>query len=490
MPARLTRQSFLNAVACRRLGWFSRRETPPVQLAPEQGTLSARFEAEQQREIHNRARALFADAAAVTRQAFEAACWQTQDLMDRASTTAILDAAFSSTTCRARADALVREGEEWHLYEVKASTAVSNTALDEIAFVWAVLRENGVQLGGASLVLLSQEYRAGMAEEALFDVVDVTSRTNARAEAFAQLLSSIHGETQTAEPPAGQIAPHCRRCRLFDSCVGAADEFPFFDLPHVTPMQLDTILQHGYRSVTEIPDTTLLKGRQVGAWRSITSGRAVLTGNLGADIDALSWPVRYLDLEAVRTALPLFPAVAPFEPVPFLYSIRTCDAPGVLQSHHAFLAQDRSESSRELAERLLQDAGSEGNIIVYSRSQARAIRWLVQRHPDLAEALGRVLNRLAVLEPLIRRHLSHPAFHGSTSFRVVLQALVPSFRYMDLEIEDAATAGASYSYLVKGGYFSARRAPLVRRDLYAYCARDTLALARLHEALVQIARNN
>lgn len=140
-----------------------------------------------------------------------------------------------------------------------------------------------------------------------------------------------------------------------------------------------------------------------------------------------------------------------------------------------------------LAERLLVDLGGEGTVLVYCRQEQRALRWLARRHPDLADPLTRIQSRLVRLESIIRRGVYHPDFHGTTSFERVLTALVPGFSYQDLEIEDAPSARAAYVCLLKGGYYSPTRAPLVRRDLYAYCARDTLGLRRLHDALRRVA---
>jgi hypothetical protein len=489
MLARLTRQSFLNSVACPRMGWFSRLESPPLQLVSEQGTLAERFRGDEQKDLHDHARALFPDAALVTRQAYEAACWQTQDLLDRPSTRVILEAAFWTANCRARANALVRTGETWHLYEVKARTSLTEELVDEVAFVQMVLDAAGVNLGGASLLLVSGDYRTGMPEHALFVPEDVTARAAPRAVQFAGLVTTIDAQTRVPEPPTARLIPHCRRCPLFRSCTGAGITHPIFELPHVAPLQLENLLAQGHHAVTDLPDSTLLKKRQSAVWRSITTGQAVLTGDLRGNLDAVVWPACYLDFETVGTAIPLFPDLAPFEQFPFLYSVRVCDGPGTMQTHRAFLASHERDGSRELAERLLQDLGSEGSVIIYSQYQTRVLRWLARRHPDLAEALGRLRVRLVDLESIVRRDLSHPGFHGRTSIKTVLPALVPGFSYIDLEIEDALSASASFAYLSKGGYFSAARAPLVRRDLYAYCARDTLALVKLHEALCNIARH-
>jgi len=73
------------------------------------------------------------------------------------------------------------------------------------------------------------------------------------------------------------------------------------------------------------------------------------------------------------------------------------------------------------------------------------------------------------------------------SLQAILPALVPGFSYIDLEIEESTTEAATFAYLARGGYYSEERAPLARRDLAAYCARDTLALVRMHEALHTLA---
>ena len=487
MPYRLSKHTFLNSARCPRLGWFSRQATPPVELAPRQTTVADRFPADEQREVHDRARILFPEATRVSRQAFEAACWQTQDLLDRASTSAILEAAFGTSTCRARADALVRTGETWCLYSIRACASSTSELVDELAYDWMVLDAAGVNLGGAILLLLSSDHRVGMPDYSLFTPLDVTAVVASRAEEFGPSVTSLDAFTHAPEPPAARLIPHCRKCPLFRTCTGAGIRHPLFELPHLTARQLHKLLELGYQEVTDIPDRTLLTERQSTVWRSITNDQLAVTDDLRGHFDAVAWPAYYLDFETAATAIPLFPDIAPLERFPFLYSVRTCDRPGGMQSHRAFLSPHERAGARELAQRLLQDLGSEGSIIVYSGYETRTIRWLACRHPDIAGPLRELLRRIVVLESVVRRNIYHPGFHGSTSLRAVLPALVPGFTYIDLEIEDAASASASYAYLAKGGYYSAARAPLIRRDLYAYCARDTLALVRLHEALWHIA---
>ena len=355
MTTRLTRQSFLNAMNCPRLGWFSRLVTPPMELTLEQGTLADRFRVDEQKAVHDRARALFPEATIVTRQAYEAACWQTQDLLERPGTRAILDAAFGTNNCRARADALVRMGDEWHLYEVKADTVFDAAMVNEVAYVWMVLEAAGVGLGGASLLLVSRDYRAGMADDQMVSRIDVTAQAAPRAAEFRDIVALTDERTRGAEPPVAQLIPHCRRCPMFRSCAGSDIEHPIFELPHLGPLQLEELLGQGYRSVTNVPETTPLTKRQLVVRQAVRSGKAVLTGDLRAALETVVWPACYLDFETVETAVPLFSDFAPFERLPFLYSVRVCHGPGALQSHRSYLAPHERDGSRELAERLIQD---------------------------------------------------------------------------------------------------------------------------------------
>jgi len=487
MPYRLTRNEFLNAVACPRLGWFSRLDNPPHELDPEQGSLANRFLLQEARDVHARARALFPGALTVSRQAFEAACWQTQDLMDHPSTHTVLEAAFGSSTCRARPDAVVRVGDEWRICEVKSALYRTKELVDDLAYSWMVLEQAGVKLGGASLILLSRDYRPGMPDEALFTTVDVTEDAIARAAGFGELVASIDAVTRGTEPPQPVLTIRCRTCPLYPSCAGKDVEHPIFDLPHLTPAKLQKLIELGFKTVQDVPDAGLLTPRQALTWQSVRSGQLMLTGDLHGDLAAVVWPARYLDFETVGTGIPLFPELAPFEQFPFLYSVQTCDQPGRIRSHKVFLSPHNRDASQDMAERLLQDVGEDGSIIVYSGYQTRVIRWLAERVPGLASHLRGLVSRIVDLESITRRNVCHPGFGGRTSLQAVLTGLVPGFSYMDLEVEEVATASAQFAYLARGGYYSQERAPLVRRDLAAYCARDTLALVRVHEALHNLA---
>ena len=86
------------------------------------------------------------------------------------------------------------------------------------------------------------------------------------------------------------------------------------------------------------------------------------------------------------------------------------------------------------------------------------------------------------LLPLIRKHVYHPEFHGSYSIKSVYPALVPKAGYDDLAISEGGSASAAYVALISPETPAKERKTL-RRDLLAYCKRDTEAMVGLFEAL-------
>jgi hypothetical protein len=82
----------------------------------------------------------------------------------------------------------------------------------------------------------------------------------------------------------------------------------------------------------------------------------------------------------------------------------------------------------------------------------------------------------------VREHVYHPQFHGSFSIKSVLPALVPGMGYEGLSITDGSSASVAFHGLVRGELTATERAR-VRKDLLAYCGRDTEAMVELWRRL-------
>ena len=110
---------------------------------------------------------------------------------------------------------------------------------------------------------------------------------------------------------------------------------------------------------------------------------------------------------------------------------------------------------------------------------------MAELFPDLAQRLIAALYRIVDLLRIVRDHVVHPDFHGSYCMKAVAPALAPEITYGDLDIADGGEASAAFYRIVADPAISPEGRHGLRQSLLKYCQRDTLALARVHQWLIQ-----
>ena len=159
------------------------------------------------------------------------------------------------------------------------------------------------------------------------------------------------------------------------------------------------------------------------------------------------------------------------------------DSDGSLR-HEDFIYDGFDDPREPFAESLLQTLGNSGSILTYSNFEARRISELADDLPHLSTELMSLLDgRIVDLLVLIRDYCYHPEFHGSFSLKSVLPALVPDFGYDDLDIYEGGLASAAYAEIVSPHTTPDRR-DFLKESLLAYCERDTEAMVRLFQVLM------
>lgn len=158
----ISKEVFLNTLACPSLGWLLRSEDDIVQLSYESLSPGEQFRMEQGIEIGRRARGLYPDGYLISRRNIIAAAEETQALMRKSDTSVIFEATFLVDDYAAKADILIEEGKGWHLIEVKSDTNDKPELLDDLAYTLMVISRMGYKISKASLLLISKDYRLGM----------------------------------------------------------------------------------------------------------------------------------------------------------------------------------------------------------------------------------------------------------------------------------------------------------------------------------------
>ena len=198
-------------------------------------------------------------------------------------------------------------------------------------------------------------------------------------------------------------------------------------------------------------------------------------------LDDLSDTLYYLDFETYQLAVPEYIKMHAYQQVPFQYSVHI-ENNGQIH-HHEFLAENNKDPREPFIQSLINNMGTNGDIIVYNISFERSIlKSLIKRYPNYKVELQLIINRMKdLMIPFKKRWYYVPNMKGSYSIKDVLPALLPDLTYAQLEINDGSIAGINYLSLNNNKNKSQNND--IRRNLLEYCKMDTFAMVKILEVL-------
>jgi len=325
---------------------------------------------------------------------------------------------------------------------------------------------------------------------AFFVRADLTREVATALPGVRERLPRLHAVVRAPSAPEIEPSRHCSTpydCEFWDHCTREKPGDWIFHLPWIKK-QFEKLRAAGVERIVEIPDEYPLSGLHYRIREALRSGRLRLEAGLLEALREAGPPAHYLDFETTNPAIPLYFGTRPYEIIPFQWSLHTDDGNTSLR-HLEFLADAAADPRREFAETLIAAlSGDDAPVLVYSSYESTQLDRLANLYPDLAPALCRIRDRLFDLFPVVRTHLYHPDFAFSFSIKSVAPALAPGLDWKDLDtIAEGASASAAFAALA-AGLTSAPERDRLRAALRAYCARDTLALVRVHQALREMTR--
>ena len=380
----------------------------------------------------------------------------------------------------ARLDSMERTAEGWNHEEVKSGLSVKDKhKFDALVSNDRALRA-GVSIEDTSIVHLNRDWRQGDPDLDLFSTEDITGSMS--DPEMVQFLADTTSKLMADSPPAAALVSGCWGCPHFSNCFGQTDN-PITDLRKITKQErIAELSRHGVVDIADIPPGFKLTGGQRAHVDLIRNGQSIVNQDvLRGRLDEIQNSVRHLDFESASFAIPLHADVAPWGHVATQYSIHLESGGGLV--HHEFLVEAEGDQRRALAERLIEDLGTEGSIVVWYVAYERGrIMDMAAWFPDLAPQLNAIEQRLYDLLPTVRANVKHPGFHNSYSLKSVAPALVPDFGYDDLDIAGGGDAQGAMNLMMRGK-IAAEEVPAMRERLLRYCERDTEATAKILQAL-------
>lgn len=424
---------------------------------------------------------------------------ETEAAIAAGATTLFGAAVLTGQGLLARADVLIRDGDGWLLYEIKASTSVTGEHRADATFQAVAFMDAGYRLHRVAVLHLDRDYRRAGAPDprAMFVLTDLTDHID---RSLVGIMEQIDRALAVVQGTIGDAPCRCdrwtrgRRCPTFSLFhPHIPNGGTVYDLTSIQHMHLRAVLDRGILSLEDWPDDVPLSRRQrlqVETHRSREPW--VDRARLRTFLDGLRFPLAFLDYESCQTPVPLYDGCAPWAQIPFQYSLHTVTADGAIE-HREFLWTDPVEFPvPHLVRRLREDIVGDGSVVVWSRgSESGRNLEMADALPEHAGFLLGLNERMVdLMETVTGGVWMDPGFNGSASIKKVLPTVAPELSYDTLAIGNGGLAAERWHAAMVGAGDASDTAERehIFSALREYCHLDTLAMVRIWEHLRSLLR--
>jgi hypothetical protein len=202
--------------------------------------------------------------------------------------------------------------------------------------------------------------------------------------------------------------------------------------------------------------------------------------------ESLVYPLYFLDYETLPSAIPKFKGTYPYQQVVVQYSLHILNIDGKIE-HREFLHCDNITPIPIVSQRLREDIGDEGSIVIWNRSfEGKCHKDLAKANPDLESFLLGLNDRIFDLMVLFKKqYYLHDDFRGKSSIKDVLPVMCPELSYADLEISNGSLACLRYEEAIFGDLTDNEK-KVIFSELLKYCKLDTWAMVRIFQELEKL----
>lgn len=408
----------------------------------------------------------------------------------------IYEATFNENGIFAMADILVKNGDFWDIYEVKASTSVKEYHLNDASIQWYALN-NALNLNKVYIVHINNSYeRNGNLDiKNLFSIVDITEEVQNRQYQIPFNLEQMDFMLQN-DMPNIDIGTHCsdpNGCDFEGHCWKHIPSPSVFNLYWMNGAKKFEMYYKGLITYEDIPSDFALNTTQKLQIETFKSNEPFVDKSIIEDfIETVKFPINFFDFETFQNAIPRFDNQRPYMQIPFQYSLHILHEDGRLE-HKEFLGDENSDPRDALITQMLSDITPNGSIMAYNQSfEITRIKELANYKIEKKYELLALVDRFVdLIVPFRGRGYYHPNFNGSFSIKSVLPSMFPNNNELNYKklgsIQNGGDAMDTFAnlHLLK----DTSKRDEIRKDLLSYCRLDTLAMVRIFEKLKEIVKN-
>jgi len=486
----LSKSQYIRGLQCHKSLWLYKHK-PELRDTPDSQTESA-FETGYQ--VGDLAKELFPNGVEIEfdPENFNGMTAKTKELIEN-GTEIIYEATFKENGIFAMADILVKNGDAWDIYEVKASTHTKEYHKNDTAIQWYAL-SNAIKLNRAYVVHINNNYiRDGELDvKELFTIDDITDVVLEKQDEIPFQLMEMD-EMLQGDIPDIDIGAHCSNpynCDFSNHCWKHIPYPSIFNLYWMNGAKKFEMYHKGMITYDDIPSDFRLNATQSLQVSTAKSGKPYIDKTIIKDfLDTIEYPINFFDFETFQNAIPRFDKQRPYMQMPFQYSLHILYEDGTL-IHKEFLGDENSDPRDALIEQMLNDITPIGSIMAYNQSfEIGRIRELADFREAKSEELLALTERFVdLIVPFRKRGYYHPNFNGSFSIKSVLPAMFPNDDELDYKKLGSIQNGGDAMDTFANLHLLKDKSKLVeiKKDFLAYCRLDTLAMVRIWEKLHQI----
>ncbi len=421
----------------------------------------------------------------------EGAIKETEAAMKNGAHT-IYEATLAKNGISAKIDILNKGAgnRSWQLIEVKSSTSVKPEHLVDVAIQVHVAEQAGLQIEKAEVMHLNNQSTAPKLEN-LFTRNEVTTSIDQNRKELPSKISALQGILSKSKPPKTDIGAHCfepYECPFVKHCWSHISSPSIFDVPGLGAKVWE-FYEQGIVSVSD-PRFGPFTGAKAARLNAIRTGsRWIDVPGISKQLSDWRWPLIHLDFETINFAIPKYDGTRPYEQIPFQFSCMIQEKRLALARHVEFLHDELTDPRPSLIAALTSILKNSGSIVAYNKGfESARMRAMATAYPSYSDILLEACERLVDPLPIFRNHVYDPAFKDSFSIKNVAPAILgEQASYKGMSVSDGVAAQRAFVELIDVKTPSERKVEL-KREMLAYCKKDTEVMVQLVDWLVSLAK--
>ena len=424
---------------------------------------------------------------------YEKAILKTKNLIDSGGKI-IYEAAFLFDEVLSIADIVVLENDGIKVYEVKSSTSISETYLNDAALQYYVISNLGFKVKDFSIIYINNQYvRRGeldlqelfITESVLEFILPLQKSVEENVERFKKVLA----KKKIPDIDIGEYCYNPYTCGFFNYCRKHIPEDSIFDFSGMHLTKKYELYREGIVSLNDVPDDYPLNKNNRLQLDVYKSNKPVIDKKAIKNfLSDLNYPLYFTDFETFQPAVPLFDNSKPYQQIPFQYSVFLKEKKASETKHFEFLAEPGIDPRKKFIENLMKDVKGKDDVLVYNKTfEITRLNEIARDFPEYADEIEKLILRIKdLMVPFQKKYYYAPELKGSYSIKAVLPALVPELSYDELEINEGGLASIAYESLQTESDLMVIAE--TKQQLLDYCKLDTFGMVKILEQLERLVK--